>query len=181
MLEGSSAAGQNQGYGNLLAYRTGLVISGMFMACAILALNAGLVWNRTTGDAHANPQTGGASSEMHSELTHACRVLAKAGEKSTFAANLLRNLVGVLKQYSVKEIEGLVAPRPVSTPNLENGSGSGDTTFLTYAAQDRLQPIDDTINIADNFTTWNDLFATMPEMEGFDQLFAGLDYYCGPT
>ncbi|KAI0871900.1 hypothetical protein GGS24DRAFT_491899 [Hypoxylon argillaceum] len=181
MLEGSSTVDQNQDFGNPLAYRAGLVISGMFMACAILALNAGLIWNRTTGNAHANPQTSTASSEMHDEITRACRVLAKAGEKSTFAANLLRNLVGVLKQYSVKEIDDLVTPRTTLTPNSEYSSGNNDPTLHAHVTRDQPQSAGDTTNMVENLTMWNDFFATMPEMEGYDQLFAGLDYYCGPT
>lgn len=89
MLEGPSAVDQDQDFGNPLAYRAGLVISSLFTACTSLALNAGLIWNRATGDARTNK----ASSELQDEITRACRVLAKAGEKSTFAANLLRNLV----------------------------------------------------------------------------------------
>ncbi len=88
MLEGPSAVCPDQDLGLPLAYRAGLIISALFTACAILALNAGLMWSRTKGDARTND-----ASEMHGEITNACRVLAKAGEKSAFAANLLRNLV----------------------------------------------------------------------------------------
>ncbi|KAJ8129813.1 hypothetical protein O1611_g3816 [Lasiodiplodia mahajangana] len=181
MLEGPSAVGQNHDFGNPLAYRTGLVISGMFMACAILALNAGIIWSRSTGDARANAQSSDASEEMRGEITRACRVLAKAGEKSTFAANLLRNLVGVLKQYSMKEIDDLVSLPTTSNPNTECNIDNNDMTSPTCATRGRSQSIGDTVNLADNYTMWNDFFATMPEMEGYDQLFAGLDYYCGPT
>ncbi|KAI1125268.1 hypothetical protein F5Y10DRAFT_12247 [Nemania abortiva] len=181
MLEGPSTVYQNQGSGNPLAYRTGLVISGMFMACAMLALNAGIIWNRTTGDPSTNTHSDDASSEMRDEITHACRVLAKDGEKSTFAANLLRNLVGVLKQYSMKEIDDLVTLPPNSNLNTECDIGSNDISYPACLMRGRSQSIGDPVNLADNFTMWNDFFATMPEMEGYDQLFAGLDHYCGPT
>jgi hypothetical protein len=92
LLEGPSTVDSNQRFGNPLAYRAGLVISGMFMACTILALNAGLIWNPTTGD----ERTSDAHSEMRTEISRACRALAKAGEMSTFAANLVRNLVCIL-------------------------------------------------------------------------------------
>ncbi|TRX95960.1 hypothetical protein FHL15_003102 [Xylaria flabelliformis] len=177
MLEGPSAVDQNQDFGTPLAYRVGLVISSLFTACASLALNAGLIWNRETG----NERTNEASTELQGEITRACRVLAKAGEKSTFAANLLRNLVGVLKQYSVKEIDDLVPPPTNSKPDNECGTGNNDNAFQTCSVKDQSQSVSDPINLADNFTMWNEYLTTMPEMEGYDQLFAGLDYYCGPT
>ncbi|KAI0538551.1 hypothetical protein GGR58DRAFT_512975 [Xylaria digitata] len=177
MLEEPSIVGPNQTPENPLAYRAGLVISGVFTACAILALNAGLLRSRMKGDACTND----ASSELHGEITHACRVLAKTGEKSAFAANLVRNLVGVLKQYSVKDIDHLVAP--TSNSNLIADCGMGNNAHSTYAARDRLPSAagDAMMNVADNFTMWNEFFTTTPEMEGYDQLFAGLDFYCGPT
>ncbi|KAI8948704.1 hypothetical protein F4801DRAFT_439784 [Xylaria longipes] len=174
MLEGPSAVDQDHDFGNPQAYRVGLVISSLFTACASLALNVGLICNRATGDARTND----ASSELQSEITRACRVLAKAGEKSTFAANLLRNLVGVLKQYRVKEIDDLVPPSSNSNPDTEYGMGNNNNTFQTYSATEQLQSIGDPINLADNFTMWNDF---LTEMDGCNQLFAGLDYYCGPT
>ncbi|KAI0458903.1 hypothetical protein F5B21DRAFT_511727 [Xylaria acuta] len=177
MLEGPSAVDQDQDFGNPLAYRVGLVISSLFTACASLALNVGLIWNRATGDERTND----ASSELQSEITRACRVLAKAGEKSTFAANLLRNLVGVLKQYSVKEIDDLVPAPANSNLDTEYGVGNNDNAFQTYSAREQSQSIGDPINLADNFTMWNEFLTTLPEMEGYGQLFAGLDYYCGPT
>jgi hypothetical protein len=91
LLDGPSASGDpQQGFGNPLAYRAGLVISSIFVACTILALNAGLNSNPATGNGHSNTST---DSELHGEIAEACRTLAKAGEKSTFAANLVRNVV----------------------------------------------------------------------------------------
>ncbi|TGJ84621.1 hypothetical protein E0Z10_g4156 [Xylaria hypoxylon] len=175
MLEGPSVVGPNQDLGSPLAYRAGLVISAMFTACAILALNAGLIWSRMKG----GDRTNDASSELHGEITHACHVLAKTGEKSAFAANLVSNLVGVLKQYSVNDIDHLVTPPTSSNLNAQYGAGSNE--YSMYTARDRLQSVGDATNVADNFTIWNEFFTTMPEMEGYDQLFAGLDFYCGPT
>ncbi|KAI0545408.1 hypothetical protein F4679DRAFT_476734 [Xylaria curta] len=177
MLEGPSAVDQDQDFGTPLAYRVGLVISSLFTACASLALNAGLIWNRETGSERTNE----ASTELQGEITRACRVLAKAGEKSTFAANLLRNLVGVLKQYSVKEIDDLVPPPTNSKPDNEYGGSNNDNALQMCSMKEHSQSISDPINLADNFTMWNEFLTTMPEMEGYDQLFAGLDYYCGPT
>lgn len=99
MLEGS-AVDEYQHLGNPLAYRVGLVISGLFTACAVLALSAGLTWNRTTDDAPTTVHTNYPSSEISDEISRACRVLARAGKKSTFAANMLRNLVRNLQGHS---------------------------------------------------------------------------------
>ncbi|KAI0432452.1 hypothetical protein F5Y09DRAFT_144750 [Xylaria sp. FL1042] len=176
MLEGPSAVCPDQDLGHPLAYRAGLVISAMFTACTILALNAGLIWSRTKGDART-----GDASEMHGEITGACRVLAKAGEKSGFAANLVRNLVGVLKQYSVKDIDCLVVPSGHPDLNSKYVAGNNDNAFPTHTPRDRLQSMSDPANLVDDFSMWNGFFTTIPEMEEHDQLFAGLDYYCGPT
>lgn len=89
--------------------------------------------------------------------------------------------MGVLKQYSVKEIDDLVTPRTTLTPNSEYSSGNNDPTLHAHVTRDQPQSAGDTTNMVENLTMWNDFFATMPEMEGYDQLFAGLDYYCGPT
>ncbi|KAI1185527.1 hypothetical protein F5B17DRAFT_441789 [Nemania serpens] len=180
MLEGS-AVDQFQDLGNPLAYRVGLVISGLFTACAVLALSAGLVWNRTTGDAPTTGHTNYPSSEISAEISRACRVLARAGKKSTFAANLLRNLVGVLKQYSVRDIDDIIPPPTDSNPNAASGGGASDAACPMRAAPDQLLSIGDATNIADDFAMWNEFFTSMPEMEEYGQLFAGLDCYCGPT
>ncbi|KAI1429034.1 hypothetical protein F5Y12DRAFT_589262 [Xylaria sp. FL1777] len=176
MLEGPSAICPDKDFGHPLAYRAGLVISAMFTACAILALNAGLMWSRAKGDARTHD-----ASEMHGEINEACRALARAGEKSAFAANLVRNLVGVLKQYSVKDIDYLVAPP--TNPSLSSRCcvGGNDGGLYPNAARDRPQLMSDQVNTADDFSMWNEFFTTIPEIEEHEQLFAGLDYYCGPT
>ncbi|KAI1347072.1 hypothetical protein F5Y01DRAFT_257508 [Xylaria sp. FL0043] len=171
MLEGPSAVRPDKDLGHPLAYRAGLVISAIFTACSILALNAGLVWSRSKGD----------TPEMHGEINEACRVLAKAGEKSIFAANLVRNLVGVLKQYSVKDIDYLVVPPRHPDANYKYAAGNNDNTFPTNAPGDQLQSVSGPVNLVDDFSMWNGFFTTIPEVEEHDQFFAGLDYYCGPT
>ncbi|KAI1293139.1 hypothetical protein F5Y03DRAFT_388068 [Xylaria venustula] len=176
MLEGPSSNCFDPDLGHPLAYRAGLVISAIFTACAMLALNAGLMWSRTGGNARTAE-----ASALHGEISDACRVLAKAGEKSAFAANLCRNLVGVLKQYSVKEIDYLVAPPTNSNLNSKCNIGSNGNAYPTHTTADPLLSMSDPTNIADDFTMWNELFTTIPEMEEHGQLFAGLDYYCGPT
>ncbi|KAI8631468.1 hypothetical protein F5Y19DRAFT_397215 [Xylariaceae sp. FL1651] len=183
LLEGSSAVDQNQRFGNPLAYRAGLVISSIFLACTILALNAGLIWNSvapSTGDArmsHSQP-------EIHAEIARACRALVKAGEKSAFAANLLHNLMGVLKQYRVKDIDDLVesrVPPTESNNNTKYVTRNSNGAWPTYSARDESNSVSDKIDLADNFSLWNDFFTTIPELEGYDQLFAGLDSLCGPA
>ncbi|KAI1432078.1 hypothetical protein GGR50DRAFT_630350 [Xylaria sp. CBS 124048] len=165
MLEEPSATDHGQGFINPLTYRAGLVISSTFMACAILALNAGLASNRTT-----RPTSTSEVAEMHAEITRACRALAKAAEDSSFAENLLPSLVGVLKQYKVNEIDDLVT---VNSSLTVEGGVSGDDN-----ARGQMEMLGEP---ADNFTRWNDFFATVPEIDGFDQFFANLDFYCGPT
>ncbi|KAI0517797.1 hypothetical protein F5B22DRAFT_100494 [Xylaria bambusicola] len=202
--EPTPAVDPGHDFGHPLAYRAGLVISGMFTACVILALNAGLIWSRTKGDADRCSE----AAKLHSEITDACRILAKAGEKSVFAANLVRNLVrtpcitltplrsplhircpcanawlkvGVLKQYSIKDIDHIVASSTNTGLNPKNFAGSSDDAISAYAARDRAQSFSDMVNATDDFTMWNGFFTNIPEMEEYDQLFAGLDYYCGPT
>jgi hypothetical protein len=92
--------------------------------------------------------------------------------------------VGVLKQYRVKEIDDLVEPRAPPTSsnvNTEYSANGNNNIVPTYAARDQLQTIGEPMNVANNYSMWNEFFTAMPEMEGYDQLFAGLDYYCGPT
>lgn len=208
LLEEPQTVDSNRIPGYPLAYRAGLVISAMFTACAILALDAGLIWSRTKGDADRCSK----ASKLHAEIAAACRVLAKAGEKSVYVANLVRNLVyhprttfnaepigpfspsylsmheltrlkvGVLKQYSVKDIDQIVAPSTNS--NTEPGdaaTNNDDEAVSTSLARDRLQSISDMVDVTTDFSMWNGFFTTIPEMEEHDQFFAGLDYYCGPT
>lgn len=86
----------------------------------------------------------------------------------------------MLKQYRVKELDDLVPPATNSNINTEYDVGNNDNSFQAYSAREQLQSVGDPINFADNFTMYNEFLTTMPEMEGYDQLFADLDYYCGP-
>ncbi|KAI1358177.1 hypothetical protein F5Y08DRAFT_125380 [Xylaria arbuscula] len=175
LLEEPRAGDVGQSFGYPLANRAGLVISAMFTACAILALNAGLLYSRTKGDGDRC----GEASKLHAEIASACRVLAKAGEKSVFAANLVRNLVGVLKQYSVKDIDHIV---PSSYTESGDTAPNHDVDAVAAnLARGRLQSMNDPVDVTSDFTMWDGFFTTIPEMEEHDQFFAGLDYYCGPT
>ncbi|KAI1119723.1 hypothetical protein F5Y10DRAFT_291344 [Nemania abortiva] len=173
LLEGPSANGQGQIFCHASAYRAGLVISSIFLACTILALNIGLTLHPVNPDA-GEQRPVDANTEIVAEITRACRTLVTAGEQSTFAANLVRNLMNVLRQYRVKDIEDLVETNTNTRTGAENH---------TINNENRAQPglDEEATNLADNLDLWNDFFTSMPGMDGYDQLFAGLDSFCGPT
>ncbi|KAI1318606.1 hypothetical protein F5Y16DRAFT_391754 [Xylariaceae sp. FL0255] len=176
MLEGKSASDQSQRFRHPSAYRAGLLISGIFLACTILALHASLT---DTGNHRSNDNE---NSEIVTEITRACRALAKAGEESVFATNLVRNLMDVLKRYRVKEISDLVDTN-LPHSDSQNNSTEHDANSHDHALT-RNNPISngEMINFAGNVDLWNDFLTTMPEADGYyDQLFAGLDSFFGPT
>lgn len=78
-------------------------------------------------------------------------------------------------------MDDLVPPSTKSSSNTVYAGGNGDTTSDTHVSEDPLKSMSDPINVADNFTMWNEFFVTMPDTEGYDQLFAGLDHYCDPA
>ncbi|KAI1633477.1 hypothetical protein F4809DRAFT_623048 [Biscogniauxia mediterranea] len=170
LLDGSLAVNQTQS--GPQPYRLGLVISAMFMATTILALSIGL------DSAGAIPSNEG--TDTHHELSRACRVLAAVGRTSEVAAGLVRGLRGVLDRYRVsgiddpdKSILPIDHDRPQAIPmelgarppaeNLENGQTDNVPDELGFEE------------------LWNDVLNGMPMMEGYDQIFADLDVYCGPT
>lgn len=81
----------------------------------------------------------------------------------------------------MKEIDDLVPPSTKSNSSVTNAGSNGDATSNAYVSEDPLQSMGEQMNVAENFTMWNEFFYTMPDMEGYDQLFAGLDHYCGPA
>lgn len=88
----------------------------------------------------------------------------------------------MLKQYSVKEIDDIIPPPADSNPNTSSSIDTSDGACSKLVAGDPLLLIGDTANMAmADDSMWNEFFASMPEMEEYDQMFAGLDYYCGPT
>ncbi|KAI0150488.1 hypothetical protein GGR57DRAFT_184646 [Xylariaceae sp. FL1272] len=127
LLEGTNATEHSQGTQNPLAYRVGLIISSMFMACAILAIHAGLTGTHTSpggtvvhlGDAASTEF----QDEMSAKISRATRALTQAGEKSSFAATLVRNLVRLVFKCFFLALFLLLA-FTLSSP---------DCVFLVYA------------------------------------------------
>ena len=110
-------------------HRLGIVINHLSTACTVLALHAGANpgpsggnssnTNPTTGTAPSTHGPNGATSPttangqmngdpaderaaISDELSQACRVLGALGAESPVAADLLRNLIGLLKRYRVQ-------------------------------------------------------------------------------
>ncbi|KAI8211166.1 putative transcription factor lepB [Colletotrichum sp. SAR 10_76] len=93
--------------------RLGCVIGHMFMACTILALNAGFDTSRDQqrGDAPSDEAITDATAETHAEVARACRALASAGEESAVAARLVRNLACVLRDDEGDEHSRIIKMR----------------------------------------------------------------------
>ncbi|KAK4041459.1 hypothetical protein C8A01DRAFT_34543 [Parachaetomium inaequale] len=97
----------------LSAHRLGLVINHLSTACTVLAIYAGANPASGSGNNHLPAPGGGGGGPQDSvadgvdrtavsdELAQACRVLGALGAESPVAADLLRNLVGLLKRYRV--------------------------------------------------------------------------------
>ncbi|KAK1973454.1 hypothetical protein LZ30DRAFT_743523 [Colletotrichum cereale] len=88
----------------------GCVISHMFMACTILALNARLDPSQgvpAAGEGRNLPSS--MTAESHAEVAQACRTLASAGEESAVAENLVRNLVTMLRRYRIRVIDDVIS------------------------------------------------------------------------
>ncbi|KAF4910500.1 putative transcription factor lepB [Colletotrichum viniferum] len=121
LLKGSQKREPIRAYNaRAMGRRLGCVIGHMFMACTILALNAGFDTSRDQqrGDAPSDGAITDATAETHAEVAQACRALASAGEESAVAARLVRNLACVLRRYRIQgvdDVEGSVsehAPEP---------------------------------------------------------------------
>ncbi|EFQ29658.1 uncharacterized protein GLRG_04802 [Colletotrichum graminicola M1.001] len=170
--------------------RLGCVIGHMFMACTILVLNAGLDPARGTqaaGEAHDS--TSAATSESHTEVAQACRALASAGEESGVAKKLVRNLIGVLRRYRIGGMDDVASPESDHTPEL--GAEFPDnvldkitnSTKETSGSNDDHDPGNSVMLGEDDLglhSVWDDMLGDASAF-GWDQLFAGLDTYCGPT
>jgi hypothetical protein len=95
--------------------------------------------------------------------------------------------VGVLKQYRVNGIDDLVNDQALPEPNLSPAfdvNNNSISRLSTSTAPDRNQHIAGFMDSAGNYDIWPEFFAAIPEMddaEGYNQLFAGLDFYCAPT
>ncbi|KAK1460760.1 hypothetical protein CMEL01_15057 [Colletotrichum melonis] len=170
--------------------RLGCVIGHMFMACTILALHSGGVSSREgLADGKEACLVSDASAELHAEVVQACRALALAGKESVIAAQLVQNLTGVLRRYRVQGMDDAVPseveddresvdaglstddPEAVATAGLRTVYDDGGSAEKSSLAGEDVLGLD---------SLWNDLLGDANTF-GWDQLFAGLDSYCGPT
>ncbi|KAG7038774.1 C6 zinc finger protein [Colletotrichum scovillei] len=170
--------------------RLGCVIGHMFMACTILALHSGGVSSREGLTDGKRPWlVSGASAETHAEVVQACRALALAGKESVIAAQLVQNLTGVLRRYRVQGVDE-AAPPDVEDDRESIGAESSTyypesvtMTGLRTVSDDGLSAGNSSLTGEDALgldSLWNDLVGDGNTF-GWDQLFAGLDSYCGPT
>ncbi|KAK2037390.1 hypothetical protein LZ31DRAFT_509820 [Colletotrichum somersetense] len=174
----------------VIGCRLGCVIGHMFMACTILALNAGMDPARGTQLAgEGQDLASAAASESHAEVAQACRVLASAGEESAVAEKLVRNLTNVLRRYRIGGMDDISSPESEHATTLaiespdnvlddilksnKKTSGSNDDHNAAYSI-----PLgEDDLGL---HGLWDDMLVDASAF-GWDQLFAGLDTYCGPT
>ncbi|KAK7434404.1 hypothetical protein Landi51_13526 [Colletotrichum acutatum] len=170
--------------------RLGCVIGHMFMACTILALHSGGVSTREgLADGKGPWLVSGASAETHAEVVQACRALALAGKESVIAAQLVHNLTGVLRRYRVQGVDE-AAPSEVEDDRESIGAESSTYCPESVAMAELRTVSDDGLSAGNSSLTgedalgldslWNELLGDGNTF-GWDQLFAGLDSYCGPT
>ncbi|KAI0198861.1 hypothetical protein F4808DRAFT_247205 [Astrocystis sublimbata] len=174
LLEDSAPDDEGRLFCHTSAYGAGLVISGIFLACTILALSTGLASNTAAPNNAPEQRANDTNDEIVAEVIAACRTLMKAGKQSTFAANLVHNLMNVLRQYRVKDVDDLVASTASADTAVENQTNNNDSGFQSGSGAEAP-------DLTDNLDLWNEFFTFMPEMEGCDQLFAGIDSFCGST
>ncbi|OBR05627.1 C6 zinc finger protein [Colletotrichum higginsianum IMI 349063] len=189
ILRAASRGGEPGAAGSerAMGCRMGCVIGHMFMACTILALNSGSDAGR------AGPRDDGsdATTETHAEVARACRDLASVGKESAVARTLVRNLAGVLRRYRVQGVEDVDSetcrtnspggggdrPSEIGEENMACGRGTGgDISGYDIGYSDTLGDGDD-LGLDG---LWKDILVDTTT-SGWDQLFAGLDTYCGPT
>ncbi|KAF6799531.1 hypothetical protein CMUS01_15623 [Colletotrichum musicola] len=163
ILRGSQAREPPRG-DRAMGRRLGCVVGHMFMACTILALNAG----HDTGGEIVAAEAGGAAAdameETHAEVAEACGALAAFGEESAVAARLVRNLVGVLRRYRVQGVDEVVASddgdKFLDRPDYKGKTNGGRARPVCTGSGIGI--------IGDGSTAF-----------GWDRLFADLDPYCG--
>lgn len=179
ILRGSQAREPSRG-DRAMGCRLGCVVGHMFMACTILALNAG---HDTGCEAEVGGAAVDATAQTHAEVAEACGALAAAGEGSAVAARLVRNLVGVLRRYRVQGFDEVVisgdADKVPDAPDSKGKTGGGrDTAEQGESTADFSWMLDnDTDAGLDGL--WDGIISDGSTAYGWDQLFADLDPYCG--
>ncbi|KAL1864072.1 hypothetical protein VTK73DRAFT_6162 [Phialemonium thermophilum] len=180
--------------GSLLFHRIGSVINHVFMACTVLALYTGVSSQADDPGAGITAVERGADLvSIKTELGHACRVLGVLGRESHVAADLVRNLAGVLRRYKVQGVDNEdmldqldgpgVATTPRPPPSVEDVSGAANVPDPAYGSSlpdggggggvgGGANELD--LNLDG---LWDDLM--LGSSGDWSQLFADLDYYCG--
>lgn len=163
-----------------VTHRMGVVVGHLFMGCTMLALIAG-----------PNPGTAGNGDgtdalEIQEELRQACRALTQSGRNSPIAATLVRDLTGVVRQYSGQGVTDGVeshtsqdGDRPLSV--LPEAAPEVDPGMVMMPG---VMGMDETLLDGGGLEQnglWTDLLNTMTSTEAWDELFTGLDSYCGTT
>ncbi|KDN68535.1 hypothetical protein CSUB01_10417 [Colletotrichum sublineola] len=170
--------------------RLGCVIGHMFMACTILVLNAGMDPSRgmqLAGEGHGLASA--TTSESHAEVAQACCTLASVGEQSAGTEKLVRNLVGVLRRYRIGGMDDVVSSDSEHAPTF--GAESPNNVLDKAAERNNKTSGSNNDHNTDYSPTlheddlglhglWDDMLGDASAF-GWDQLFAGLDTYCGPT
>lgn len=171
-------------------HRLGAVINHMFLACTILALNAGL---QSKAPLAPGATTSPTDTNSHPDLAQACRLLSAAGRESPVAAGLVRGLVGVLRQYHVKGIENVADEehRADMLGREAELSRIDDATSILVREEDQVPPDvsgdkvpPDVSGDTDDLgldELWSDIMSTMPITDSWDQVFAQLDTFCAAT
>lgn len=176
-------------------HRSGLIINHLFMACTVLATDPALRENAGTGEStHADAGT----ERRRAALANACRLLEKAGEKSSMAAAMVRRLVGVLRKHRVHGVESDGRSLQPEDASMSGPPAVADQSLVQKLQQ--AQPMTE-ISVAPaghqqgiphgwGFDTgvleptglggiWDEFFETNPTDDGWQQLFADLDSFAG--
>lgn len=172
------------------------------MACAVLAADPSL---RGESDG-TNPMLDAETEQRRTKLANACRLLEKAGEKNPMAQVMVRRLVGVLRKHrihgvqddkggplTVQETEALTSSVPLvhsaqaystmqNRPDRQGLAGDHLRPIPSQQQQQQLEgqdSVDDPMNPNALVGIWNDFLGTDPTNNGWEQLFADLDYLNG--
>ncbi|KAK0702330.1 hypothetical protein B0H67DRAFT_394683 [Lasiosphaeris hirsuta] len=198
-LEDSSVLGSLQARNprHTRPHRIGTVMNHLFMACVVLVTDPALAVRN--GSSQPDPE----AETRRAELAAACRLLELVGEESAMAANLVQNLVRVLRRHRVHGVSresenepALDVPPTSSLVPYENVS-SAPTLVPEQPSHERSEmgfgdvlPVE---GVPDSglsnwgyfggtsspglydCTLWDDLLGTASMGGGWDQLCADLD------
>ncbi|KAK3356424.1 hypothetical protein B0T25DRAFT_474351 [Lasiosphaeria hispida] len=195
-LEDSSVLGSLKVRNNRHArpHRIGTVMNHLFMACVVLVTDPALAIRNGSNQPDPEAET------RRAELAAACRLLEQVGEESAMAANLVQNLVRVLRRYRVHGVsrESENEPHldiPPTTPMIRSQTVPSALTLVPDHERNDLglgnmppsEGMPD-IGFANwcyfsgnssselyDGTLWDDLLGTASIGDGWDQLCADLD------